>query len=126
MGVDAIHISGNFKVTNKNIKKFLDDHYSDRDDVDIYDLIDQIGWDTEKSRKEGIIGLRRDCEGWVYDDEFQFFKEMAPYVESGSEIIFEIIYGETYYERWLFEDGELKTFRGEIDIKWKEDELDYR
>ncbi len=126
MGVDRINTSGTFKVTRENVDKFLIEHFPDDDDS-IKEIISNIGWEAVVSRKDGIIEINRDCGGWIYDVEFAFFQKLAPYVESGSFIIFETIYDGAFYEKWGFENGKLIYYKGEQEIKWvQKDYPDYR
>jgi hypothetical protein len=126
MGVDAINTSGDFKITRENVEKFLEKYYPD-DDVTIKDVFDELGWEIQSSKKDGVTKVHRECCGWINQEEFDFFFKLAPYIENGSYIEFETIYDGASYDEWSFEDGKLIYYAGRQEIKWvKSDKPSYR
>lgn len=118
MGVDAIHVRcRNFKISKENLEKFLD--VIDEGGEQSFDgTLEEIGWSAVVSRKTGVSEVRRECEGWINLEEFGLFQKMAPFVDDGAEIEFEIIYGGASYELWKFENGKLNFYNGEQKINW--------
>ena len=124
MGVDRIDTKGKFRITRKNVDAFMDTHYPDSD-MDLHEYIQNLGWGVKKTRKDGILGVERYACGWIGRDEWEFFNSLAPYVEPGSYIEFAIYYDGVTYERWLFEDKQIKFQRGEETIEWKDAQPTY-
>jgi len=124
MGVDRITTEDKFRITKENVDAFMDARYPDSD-LDLHEILNNLGWEVRRNRKTGITGISRERPGWVERDEWEFFNALAPYVDPGSFINFTIIYGDAYYERWEFNGNSVIYKRGELNIKWKEAQPSY-
>ena len=106
----------NFKISKANVDKFMDLYYQDSA-IELHEMLDDLGWDVTRTRRTGITNLDKYNNYGISDEEYIFFKKLAPFVDPGAEFVFEIVYDKTYYEKWEF-NGTLNVFDGNPEIIW--------